>query len=121
MSEQNKISFWKNPDFLLRIGIAFTFLYAGVSSLIEPSDWIWYVPDFTDKVIPKEISLFLFSIAEVILGVWLISGWKTKFAALISTLILGGITLLSLNAFQITFRDVGLVLAALALFSISKK
>ncbi|MEK9173327.1 MAG: hypothetical protein AAB594_02025 [Patescibacteria group bacterium] len=109
------------PTFLLRLGLAFGFLYAGISSLANPTDWIWYVPDFTEIFISKNISLAIFSLVEVVMGFWLVWGKYLKYSALISALILGGITLISLNAFQITFRDVGLTLAALALFKLSEK
>ena len=108
------------PIFLLRLGITFTFLYAGISSLISPSDWIWYIPKFIESIVPASFALVSFSIIEIILGLWLLWGKNLKLAALASTLVLVGITLASLNVFQITFRDVGLTLAALALFKLSE-
>ena len=109
------------PIFLLRLGIAFTFLYAGISSLLNPSDWIWYIPKFVESIVPASFALTSFSIVEIILGLWLLRGKNLKLAALVSTLILAGITLVSLNVFQVTFRDVGLTLSAFALFKLSEK
>lgn len=109
------------PQLLIRIGIAFTFLFAGISSLKNPSDWIWYVPDFTEIITSKNLLLLAFSIVEIILGLWLVWGKYLREAALASAIILTGITLASLNTLQITFRDIGLVLASLALLKLVKK
>ena len=31
---------------LLRIGLAFVFLYAAISSLMHPDEWVGYLPSF---------------------------------------------------------------------------
>lgn len=104
---------------LLRFGIAFVFLYPAFAAFSTPNDWIGFFPpsilEFGGKFIPEVSILHLFSAGEIVIGVWLISGWKIAYAATLAALILATITLTNLGAFDIIFRDVGLSLAALAL------
>jgi len=109
-----------SPAFLLRLGLTFTFLYAGISSLLNPSDWIWYIPKFVESFVPASFALSSFSVVEIILALWLITGKYLKYSALATTLVLASITLASLNVFQVTFRDVGLTLAAFALWQLER-
>lgn len=104
------------PSLLLRIGLALVFLYASISSFITPNDWIGYLPQFARDYISADILLKVFAVYEFVLALWLISGKYTKYAALFSAVTLLGITLLNLSLFAITFRDVGLVFAAIALY-----
>lgn len=105
---------------LLRIGLAFTFIYAGISSLTEPNNWVGYLPAF----VPDDQRLNLlkaFSIYEILLAVWLLYGRYVKFAAATAAATLTGITLVNLSIFTVTFRDVGLAFAALALVFVSNR
>ena len=61
------------------------------------------------------LMLQIFSAGEVLLALWIISGWRLYLAALISMLALLGITVTNLAVLDVTFRDVGLAAAALAL------
>lgn len=105
----------------LRIGLAFVFLYAGVGSLVFPKDWIWYIPDWMQGIIPGETLLLLHGVSELVLGVWLLSGWRVFYPALIASLDLLVITLINFNIMGIVFRDVGLFFAAFALAFLDKQ
>lgn len=109
------------PEFILRLGIAFTFLYAGISSLLSPLSWIGFVPDFVEFLLSKELFLILYSISEIILGIWLLSKWKVFYSSLISSILLLAITLPNITAMDIIFRDIGLFLAAVSLTLLNKK
>lgn len=100
---------------LLKIGLAFTLLYASVSSLTSPKDWIWYIPDWMKLIAPADLLLVLHSSFELVLGVWLLSGWKGFYAATITALDLLVITLVNIQVFGVVFRDVGLFFSAAAL------
>src|SRR3989344_3149457 len=102
------------PEFILRLGIAFTFIYAGISSLISPSSWVGFIPNFTEIIISKELFLILYSVVEIILGIWLLSKWKVFYSSLISAVLLLIITLPNIGAMDIIFRDIGLFLAAVS-------
>ncbi len=100
----------------LRVGLAFVLLYAAVSSLFNPQDWIGYFPHFLFSFLPSQFLLTGFSAMQIILAVWLLSGWRLQRAALLSALMMAGITVFNLNVFEVTFRDVGLFFMAVALW-----
>lgn len=101
---------------LLRIGIAISFLYPPFDGLTEPEAWIGYFPAFITKLPIDSLTLLHgFEIIEVILALWILSGWKIKFPSIIAALMLIAIVAFNLNQFSILFRDVTIALAALAL------
>lgn len=106
----------RRVKFILRSALAFVFLYASISAFASPADWIGYLPHFLGSYVPLNKLLTVFGIGELVLGLWLISGKWSKWAALFAFLFLSGITLANLAVLLITFRDIGLALAALALF-----
>jgi uncharacterized membrane protein YphA (DoxX/SURF4 family) len=110
-----------NVSLILRIALAFVFLYAAISSFLSPSDWIGYMPKFMRGIVPDDVLLGGFSVFEIGLSVWLLSGLYAKYAALLSTAMLVGIVALNPLLLPITFRDVGLFFAALALFAEESK
>jgi hypothetical protein len=110
-----------SPALLLRVGLAFTFLYAAFGSFAEPVNWIGFFPRFVFGFgLPDELVLGAFSLYEIGLGLWLLWGKKAAWAALASGATLGGIVVFNIGAMDIVFRDVGLLFAALALAKISK-
>lgn len=106
---------------LIRIGLAFVFFYAAIASFIEPLNWIGYIPQFMRNIISGNILLPGFSIFEIILGLWILSGKKLFYSSLVASLTLFGIIIFSLNQFDVTFRDVSILLTALGLSAYSYK
>jgi len=103
--------------YLINTGIALTFLYAGISALTHPYDWIGFVPNFV-KILPvgKPTVLMAHSIFEMLLAIWILSNKWVKWAGLIAALdILSIVILNGLGALPITFRDIGLVFMAIYL------
>ena len=121
----NKI--FKNPprpqvaSLILRLALAFVFAYAAIDSLLHPSDWVGYMPHVADNIISRYTLLTIVSIYQLILVVWLLVGRYARYAAVLSALTLAGITVVNLSIFSITFRDVGLLLAAVALVFVAKE
>src|SRR3990172_7057555 len=109
----------KNPSLYLRSGLAFVFIYAAVSAFIDPSAWIGYVPSFIWNPVTRAYFLFVHDIINLGLGLWLLSGKKQFYAAIVSCLVLAGIILTSISSFPITFRDVWFLLSAVALAMMS--
>lgn len=113
MNHFNRLS--NNPFLILRFGLAFVFIYAGVKSLTDPTAWIGFVPLWAENFISREMFLTVHGAAEIIMAIGLISGiWLpifsgTAFLSLISIAVFYGVD-------EVTFRDVGLAAAALALF-----
>jgi uncharacterized membrane protein YphA (DoxX/SURF4 family) len=106
-----------NVSLILRIALAFVFLYASVSSFLSPNDWIGYMPRFMRGIVPDQLLLAGFSVFEIVLSGWLLSGFYVRYAALLAAAMLAGIVVLNPALLPITFRDVGLFIAALALYA----
>lgn len=109
----------KNKKYLLNIGLAFTLLYAGIAAFVNPSDWVGFVPQWVGNFgLSRELALHTHSVVEILLGVWLLSNWKVRWAGLISALDILAILLatgFSGGILLITFRDVGLLFMAIYL------
>lgn len=109
----------KNMDavgMLLRLGLAFVFIYAAASSLRQPLVWSAYLPNFLTRSVSAALLIKIFAVYELVIAAWLLIGKKTRYAALICALTLAGIVITNPSQFMTTFRDVGLVCMAIALF-----
>lgn len=100
---------------MLRLGLAFVFLYAAVESLLHPLEWSGFLPSFVNRLLNPNLAVRLIAVFEIVLALWLLSGKYKKYAAALSAMTLAGIILTNLSQFIVTFRDVGLLCAALAL------
>lgn len=105
---------------VLRLGLAFIFAYAGIASFLSPLEWIGYLPTFVGTLVPATLAVQLMAFIEVTLAAWLVSGAYLLYASIASTLLLAGITIANLGLLIVTFRDVGLIAAALALVLLSR-
>ncbi len=103
-------------EWFLRISIAFAFLYPPFDGLMEPNAWIGFFPSFITAIpIDAHILLLGFEAVEVVLALWILSGWKIRIPTIIAAAML--IAIVSFNAadFRVLFRDVAVALAALGL------
>lgn len=105
----------KAPQLLLRAGLALMFLYAAISGLTNPDSWVGYLPHLLTNHVDAHSIMPFFSIYELLLAAWLLSGLYTRYAALLVAATLVGIVLSNISLFAITFRDMALFFAALAL------
>jgi len=124
MALKNEVS--KNSDtqlasFLIRAGLAITFLYASVSAFLDPGAWVGFIPKFIKEIINPGIFLHIHSVGEVILSLWLLSNKKIFYASIASALALIGIIIFNISALDILFRDIALLFAAFALAALSYK
>lgn len=106
---------------LLRLGFAFVLLYATVEIYMNPENFLKYVPDFVTQIIPVNLFLFLFAIFELVLMGWLLSGWQTKYSALLFFLLMVGIIVTNLQYFNVLFRNVAIAFSALALAALDQE
>jgi hypothetical protein len=106
---------------VLRLGLAFVFLYAAVSSLRQPLVWGVYLPSFLTGSISATLLIKIFAIYELGLAAWLIVGKRIHYAALLCTLTLAGIVITNIDQLTTTFRDVGLACMAAALFFLEQE
>ena len=99
----------------LRLGLAFGFIYVAIFSFVKPLNWIGFLPDFVEIVLPKETALVVFSIFEILLGSLLLFNYKIFIVSIISSATLFFITIFNLGALDIVFRDVSILFASIAL------
>ena len=104
---------------LLRISIASVFLYAAIASFLQPYNWIGYIPPVLKGIFPEQLLLFGFSTYELALALWVLSGWKTFFAASLAALTLLVIIAANYTQMDILFRDFAIFFAAGALIAAS--
>jgi uncharacterized membrane protein YphA (DoxX/SURF4 family) len=116
IKSQTNLAAW-----MLRLGLAFVFLYAGFSTLQHPLDWVGYLPTFLTKMLTAVTLIKFIAIYELLLAGWLVSGQYVRYTARLSALTLAGIVVFNLSSFLITFRDVGLVFMGLGLAFIEDK
>ena len=108
----------------LRIGAALAFLYPPLSALFgDPYTWFGYFPAFLQGYVPDLVLLHAFGVVEVLIGLWMLSGYKIFIPALLATAMLLGIVVFNLSQFDVLFRDVSIACLtfALALMHIPKK
>ena len=101
--------------FLLRLAVAFAFIYAGISGFINPDAWIGYFPVWTKGFVSDAILINAWGIIELAIGFWILFGKKILIPSIIATLALAGIVVFNLNQMDVIFRDVSIALAALSL------
>lgn len=101
-------------DLVLRIGLAFAFLYPPLNALGDPNAWIGYFPQFTRGIIDDTLLLHLFGLVEVVIAAWLLWGKHLFWPSAAAFLMLVGIVLFNTPEFQVVFRD--LSIAAIALY-----
>lgn len=109
----------KAAEWTLRIGLAFAFLYPPLNALVDPLAWIGYFPPFVKGYVPDLVLLHAFGAVEIILALWILSGWRVYWPALAATGMLLGIVVFNLSNFQVLFRDISLAAMALALSMLS--
>lgn len=106
----------RTATLLLRLGIAFAFIFPAANALIDPYSWVGYLPRFLrDGVFPEMLLLHLFGAVEVVIGLWLVWGKRLFIPSVAATLILLLIVVLNLGDFQVLFRDLSIAAMALAL------
>ncbi len=105
----------KLASWLLQWGLAFVLFYAAVGSFLDPFSWVGFFPQWMRSLVSEDLLLMFFSVYELALGVWLLWGKWARYAALLAAATFVGIVVANLGAFDIVFRDVTMVFAALAL------
>jgi uncharacterized membrane protein YphA (DoxX/SURF4 family) len=102
-------------DMVLRIGVAFAFLYPPINALSNPESWLGYFPPFTRGYLPDMTLLHAFGVIEVVIALWILSGKKIFWPSLAAAAMLLGIVVFNTNNFEVLFRDLSIAAAALAL------
>ncbi len=97
-----------------RLGITAVILWFGINQLINPDNFLGYLPDFIFSSSYAKTFIFANGILEVIAGTLLLLGPFTRFVALIMALHLLVITI-ELGYGDVAVRDFGLTLSTFAI------
>ncbi|MBI2506653.1 MAG: hypothetical protein HYW00_00745 [Candidatus Colwellbacteria bacterium] len=112
----NMLSFFaEKENLLLQIAVAFPLLWAGVSQITNPTNWVGFVPLWLASFVDPEAFLGIHSFFNLFIGVGLLIGfWRILFsgAATLSLLLI----VVFYGVDDVTFRDVGLAIIAFVLF-----
>ena len=108
---------------LLRLGVAFAFLYPPVSAFLNPAAWVGYFPPFLlDLFAGQEASLLnAFGVFEVVIGLWILSGKKIFVPSALAALSLVAIVAFNFSQMDVVFRDLSIAAAAAALALMSRR
>lgn len=107
-------------DFFLRIGLAIALLYAAIAQMLYPGQWVVWLPQWLGEIASLTVLLYIFSIYEIALGLWLLTDKKTFHAASLAALTMAMIIIFNLSALDLVFRDVAILFAALALAALHR-
>ncbi len=84
----------KSTARILRIGLAFAILYPPLDALVDPYSWIGYFPPWMHGYVPDLVLLHAFGAVEIVIALWLLSGWKVFYPALAAMCLLLAIVFL---------------------------
>ena len=106
----------KTAFHFLRVGLAITFLWIGVLILKNPESWSGYLQPWVYGLLPLPIEQAMLgtAILDIVIGAILLLDVFTWIAALVASLHL--VIVLTVSGItDITVRDIGLLVAGLAL------
>lgn len=104
-----------SASLVLRLGLAFAFLYPPLNAISNPDSWIGYFPSFVKGFVPDMLLLHSFGAVEIIIAIWLLSGWRIFWPASLAACMLVSIVVFDYKDFEILFRDLAIASIALAL------
>ena len=117
-----------HPIWPLRLGLGAMYLYSGYDLFANPQHWYGFVPQWFSRAVTQTISLDGYlrfqGIGEGLIGflflAWFLGAWGVRIAASLAAIEMA-LILAFVGIDPITFRDVGLLGAALAAFLWSAK
>ena len=104
---------WANLT--LRAGLAFAFLYPPINAIFNPTSWIGYFPLFIRGFMPDMMLLHSLGVVEIIIALWLLSGWKIFWPSVAAAVMLLAIVFFDFSDFEVLFRDLSIASIAVAL------
>ena len=114
---------------VLRIAVAFAFLYPPIAAFFNPDGWVWFVPTFVATVMPLTVFLHLFGVGEIMIALGILFMKNPFYPALAAAGVLAGIVIVDTvmegsfdwAMFDVVFRDISILLAAVALMLLHQK
>src|SRR3989344_7164706 len=71
-------------EYALRAGVALAFLYPPLNALADPDAWIGYFPAFVKGYVPDLTLLYAFGVLEVVIALWILSGWRIFWPSIVA-------------------------------------
>lgn len=117
-----------DPVWALRLGLGLMFLYSGSSLFYTPEQWYGFAPQWFSDAISNVISIDVYlriqGIGEFLIGLLMLAWFSgtigVRVASVLATLEMAGILFFT-GVDLITFRDIGLLGAVVALLILSFK
>lgn len=106
---------------LLRLGVAFAFIYPAVAGFFDPYSWVGFFPPFMLDIIPGAVLLPIFGLFEILLALLILFMKRPFYPAIIAALVLLSIIILDFKTMDIIFRDVSILLMSCALALLYRK
>src|ERR1035437_5072592 len=100
---------------IARIGLAFPFIYAAIASLIHPTFWIGFFPNFLTNLISPNILITAWAILQIVIGLWLVLGKNILIPSILAAIMILGILVFNLKLLDIIFRDVSILASSVVL------
>jgi len=103
--------------FLLRIGVAFSFIYPAAAAYFDPLSWIGFFPSSLLDLAQKYdiLMLHFFGATEIAIALWILIGKRIFIPSALASLYLLAIILFNLPLMDIIFRDISILLMTIAL------
>ncbi len=96
-------------DLILRLSLAFAFIYSALLGYLHPFDWIGYFPSILRDHLATAVILNLFGLTEILIGLWFIWGRKLFIPSVIASVYLLSSILFNFGQFDIFFRNVSIL------------
>lgn len=102
-------------SFILRLGIAFSFIYSAVAAFFRPDDWIVYFPSILRAYLSDGFLLSSLGLFQIVVAIWIVYGRRIFIPSVLSLLLLSLLIVSNLGTFDTTYRDITIASGALAL------
>ncbi len=100
---------------VLRLGLAFVFLWFGINQLLSPNDFMGYLPEFLLNLSFASTLVLINGVVDLLEGIFFAWGKYVKLTAAVAFVHLLVITI-SVGYNDIAIRDVGLLCSIAALY-----
>jgi len=110
------------PGLLMRVAVAFAFIYPAISAWFDPDSWIGYFPGFVLDLAGSNTEFLLhgWGLLEIALALWVLFGVRVYIPSTIMAVALIAVVIANPGQFPILFRDISIALAALSLALVNK-
>lgn len=115
-----------SAEWPLRLGLGAMYLYSGYDLIVNPRHWYGFVPQWFSRgvtqIAPIDTYLTIQGVGELLVAflflVWFLPRWGVKLAAVLSMFEMA-LILIFVGVDPITFRDVGLLGAAVSVLALT--